>query len=237
MTTSAVATATEPLEHPRITRIRNGDPAELSELYRALHIRKNLIRLMYMTAHVRESLDDVMHDIYVSVVETIHRRNDIRDLDTWLTGVCRIHVLNKYICQARHTRLDNTHKEKLEKGFSTNSIGRSPEDQLQDRQMEAELTHILEELKHGTCMSYRTGAVIWEMRLAGMEQPEIMEALGIDDTQYRLRQSRTKSELQRRMKKYLKCTTIVKVNPPGVQLTAKTRNVRNHSPNSSCETS
>lgn len=165
-----------------VTRIRDGDPEGMEDLYRLFSggIRYYLCRQLGA-----QELDDKVHDTFLIVVHAI-RRGDLREPER-LMGFVRTVVRRQvaaYIDRAVHDRKEQVN---LESGVPLADLRRTPEECAIDAQRAELMEQILQAIPR------RDREILTRFYLREQTQEEICEEMKLTETQFRLLKSRAKS--------------------------------------------
>ena len=165
-----------------VSKIREGDPAGMEELYRLF---SRGIRFYLCRQLGPQDLEDKVHDTFLIVVQAI-RRGELRDPER-LMGFVRTVVRRQvaaHIDSAVQTRKEQA---ELQCGYSVSDVRNNPEQDAIAQQRREIMSHVLRSI------SRRDREILTRFYLLGESQERICSEMKLTETQFRLLKSRAKA--------------------------------------------
>lgn len=169
-----------------VSRIQDGDPSGLEELYRLF---SRGVRYYFCRQLGAQELDDKVHDTFLIVVHAI-RRGELREPER-LMGFVRTVVRRQVAASidlAVHTRRGFLN---LDDSSPISDAGASPEESVISRQRAEIMEKVLRSI------SKRDREILTRFYLLEQSQEQICAEMNLTETQFRLLKSRAKARFGR----------------------------------------
>lgn len=165
-----------------VSRIRDGDPAGMEELYRLF---SRGIRFYLCRQLGPQDLEDKVHDTFLIVVQAI-RRGELRDPER-LMGFVRTVVRRQVAAHIDCAVQNRKEQAELQCGYSVSDIRNNPEQDAIAQQRREIMSRVLRSI------SRRDREILTRFYLLGESQERICSEMNLTETQFRLLKSRAKA--------------------------------------------
>jgi RNA polymerase sigma-70 factor (ECF subfamily) len=160
-----------------VRRLKNGDINALEWLYKT-HSEK-LLNQAFRIMLSRQAAEDVLHDIFVRLPESLKRFRGEAALQTWLYRVTHNTCLERLRTKKNHLRLLNQTKESPPQSAGTT---------FEDKDMLSRALAILDE---------ETRSLLWLKEGEGLEVKELSRIFGLPEGTVKSRLSRGREKMQK----------------------------------------
>ncbi|WP_268744584.1 MULTISPECIES: RNA polymerase sigma factor [Sediminibacillus] len=154
--------------------------AELFEKYRL-----PLFRYLMQMSRNRETAEELLQETFYRAMISLKVKNMVQ-AKAWLFKVAR----NLYIDQARKSESENKMIEKLKKDYQPSSKLGNPQQQLESKNRQEELEHILAKLPE------RMQTIIYLREIQGFSYKELATAMDLSDSQVKTTLHRARQKFQ-----------------------------------------